>query len=89
MEDLFELEKLIEQGLQVNFRDYSAVESWLDRAHMALTAFSEERHRFELACFSDLASPGEKVEKGLEILNVAADRLTYPHPEPLCNVNCE
>jgi hypothetical protein len=89
VEDPSELEKLIEEGLYIDFRDYSAIQNWLDRSFIALDPFSEERHRLEPVCPSGFASPEEKIEKVLEILNDVADRQKYPRPEPLCNVNCE
>jgi hypothetical protein len=83
-----ELEKLIVQGLQMDRRNYLAVQDWLETTFIALAPFPEERHRLELACFSN-ATPEEKIEQGLEILNDATDRLLYTRLEPLCILNCE
>jgi len=88
MKDSFELEKLIEQGLRMDVRDYSGVQSWLETTYMMLAAFPEERRLLELSCFRRSTSLEEKVEQGLEILNAAADRLQYGEPDPLCNINC-
>ncbi len=89
MKSILELEEIIVQGLQIDPRNYSAIQSSLETTFSALAPFPEERRRLKSAYFGGTAYPEEKIEQGLQILNDAVDRLINTQPEPLWNVNCE
>ncbi len=88
MKSVIELEEIIVQGLQIDPRNYSAVQNWLETTFSALAPFPEERHRLESSYFSWAASPEEKIEQGLQILNDAVDSLTYTRPDDNYQVEC-
>jgi hypothetical protein len=89
MEDSSELEKLIAEGLGIDFRDHLAIQKWWFSTYMALAPFPEEQYGFKDVFLSDFGTPEKQIERGLEILNEVVDRLIPPHPVPRCNVNCE
>jgi hypothetical protein len=89
MEQELELEKLIIEGLAIDFRDHLAIQNWWFSTYKALAPFPEEQYRFKDVFLNDFGTPEKQIETGLEILNDVVDRLKPPHPVPLCTVNCE
>ena len=89
MEDLSELEKLIAEGLGIDYRDHFAIQNWWFSTYTALAPFPQEQYRFKDVFLSDFGIPEKQIERGLEILNDVVDRLKAPHSVPLCSVNCE
>ncbi len=80
METELELEKLISEALQIDFRDHWAIVKWWYSTYVALTPFPDEKCRFKGVFASEFVTPEEQIERGLEILNEVADRLKVPRP---------
>jgi hypothetical protein len=78
MEQELELEKLIIEGLAIDFRDHLAIQNWWSSTYMALAPFPEEQYRFKDVFVSDFGTPEKQIEKGLEILNDVVDHLNLP-----------
>jgi hypothetical protein len=81
VEDSSELEKLITEGLGIDFRDHFAIQNWWFSTYTALAPFPEEQYRFRDVFISDFGTPEKQIERGIEILNDVVDCLI---PPPSC-----
>ena len=85
MKDTSELDQLIERGAHLDIQHYSDVQDWFESTESALIPFPGERQILERMFFGGVDSLEDKIEKALDVLHCAVDRVNRPEPEHLCD----